>query len=102
MKDVFLKKLIYVASYIFFALFMEFITFNVMGLGVFAEYYWFDLMFVALIAMFIFIIPSFVAEAIIIMTLLALQATLSFVNQAMNNDSMLHVVFTFSDIFSTS
>lgn len=102
MKDVFLKKLIYVASYFFFALFMEFITFNVMGLGVFAEYYWFDLMFVALIAMFIFIIPSFVAEAIIIMVLLALQATLSFVNQAMNNDSMLHVVFTFSDIFSTS
>lgn len=102
MRDVFLKKLIYVASYMLLALFMEFITFNVMGLGVFAEYYWFDILMVGLIAMFIFIIPSFKVEAVIIILLLAIQATLSFVNQAMNNDAMLRVVFTFSDLFSTT
>lgn len=102
MRDVLLKKLIYVVSYMILALFMEFITFNVMGLGVFAEYYWFDILMVALIAMFIFIIPSFKVEAVIIILMLAIQATLSFVNQAMNNDAMLRVVFTFSDLFSTT
>ena len=98
MKTVVYKKLFYVLSYVFCALFIEFVSFNVMGLGAFPEKYVFDLMFVGLIALIIFIIPSFKVEAILIVFLLVLQSTLSFVNQAMINDSMLRTIFTFDQL----
>jgi len=98
MKTVVYKKLFYALSYMFCALFIEFVTFNVMGLGAFPEMFVFDLMFIGLIALIIFIIPSFKIEAIIIILLLVLQSALSFVNQAMHNDSMLRTIFTFDQL----
>ena len=98
MKAVVYKKLFYALSYIFCALFIEFITFNVMGLGAFPEKFVFDLMIVGLIALIIFIIPSFRVEAILIVLLLVLQSAISFVNQAMNKDSMLRTIFTFDQL----
>ncbi len=98
MRTVFYKKLLYAFSYILFALFIEFITFNVMGLGAFPELIRFDLLFIGIIALFIFIIPSFRVEACLIILMLVLQSALSFVNEAMYDDSMLRTVFTLDQL----
>jgi len=98
MRTVLYKKLLYAFSYVVVALFIEFITFNVMGLGAFPEQIRFDLLFIGIIAMFIFIIPSFRVEAVFIILLLVIQSALSFVNEAMYDDSMLRTVFTLDQL----
>lgn len=84
------------------ALFIEFITFNVMGLGTFPEMISFDLLFIGIVALFIFILPSFKLEAVVIIFMLILQSALSFVNEAMYNDSALHTVFTLDQLMSAT
>lgn len=110
MKAYLKKKLMYLASFILIAVLIEFITFNVMKIGVFPQYFWLDLLLLLSIAMVIFLIPSFKAEAVCIVTILVLQATVSFVNQAMYKHptmkniftiDMLNLVFAVGDVFSS-
>jgi len=98
MRTVFYKKLFYVLSFAFCALIIEFLTFNVMGLGAFPQMFVFDLLFIGLIALIIFIIPSFKVEATLIIIMLLAQSLLSFVNQAMHKDPLLKTIFTFDQL----
>ena len=84
------------------ALFIEFITFNVMGLGTFPEMIRFDLLFIGIVALFIFILPSFKLEAVLIILMLVLQSALSFVNEAMYDDPSLNTVFTLDQLMAAT
>ncbi len=111
MKTIIKKKLLYIASYFILAMLIEFVTFNVMGMGVFPQYYWMDVIILLAICAFVFLIPSFTAQGIIIVFLLALQSLISFVNEAMYNHptmqniftvDMLNLVTAVGDVFSRS
>ncbi len=83
MGDLLKKKFIYVASFIVMAVVIEFLGFNFMGLGVFPKYFWMDIFIIVLIASVIFIIPSFIAQSIAIMTVLLLQSLITAVNHSL-------------------
>lgn len=109
MKAYLKKKLMYLASFILVAVLIEFITFNVMKIGFFPQYFWLDILLLLSIAMVIFLIPSFNAEAICIVGILLVQAIISFVNQAMYKHptmkniftvDMLNLFFAVGDVFS--
>ena len=92
MKDLLIKKSLYIGSYIVAALIIEFITFNVIGLAVFPTYFWLDLAILLFIGAVIFIVPSFVAQSILICLMLLIQVVLAVVNEALY--SMSNMVFS--------
>ncbi len=79
----FKKKLLYVASFFITAVVLEVLTFVFIGLGAFPEYFWLGLIFLFMISCFIFIIPSFKAQAILIVVILVIQALLSYLNHSL-------------------
>lgn len=83
MGDLLKKKFIYVASFVIMAIVIEFLGFNFMGLGIFPKYFWMDIFVIVLIASVIFVIPSFVAEAVAILLVLLLQALITAVNHSL-------------------
>ncbi len=84
MKDLLQKKGLYVLIYVALAVFLEMMTFISMKLGVAPKYFLLDLSIILMIATIIFVIPSFTAEAILIVFLLLLQFILSFLNYTLN------------------
>ena len=83
MKALLIKKAAYAGSYMLCALIMEFILFSAMGIGLFPEYFWLNLAALTMIALVIFIVPSFTAQAVMILALLLLQCVVSFVNESL-------------------
>ncbi|MBR2617524.1 MAG: hypothetical protein IKC56_04780, partial [Clostridia bacterium] len=84
MKDLLQKKGLYVLIYVVLAVFLEMMTFISMKLGIAPKYFLLDLSIILMIATIIFVIPSFTAEAIIIVFLLLLQFVISFLNYTLN------------------
>ena len=84
MKALFLKKLAYVGIYITVALLIEILTFTSMGMGFFPKYFMMDISIILFLSVVIFVIPSFTAEAIIIVFLVTLQAVVSGINNCLN------------------
>ena len=84
MKDLLQKKGLYVLIYVALAVFLEIMTFISMKIGVAPKYFLLDLSIILMIATIIFVIPSFTAEAILIVFLLLLQFILSFLNYTLN------------------
>ena len=89
-----LKKLLYVGSYIFFAILTEITTFLALGLGAFPLYFGLDLAVMLLFGALIFMIPNFKASAAAILFLLLAQCVVSGVNGTLYE--MSGFVFTFS------
>lgn len=81
MTGVLLKKLLLAGSYLIAAFLVEMLTFLLMGFGAFPEYVLLDIACMLIVAALIYIIPSFVAQAAVIIALLALQCLLSVVNE---------------------
>ncbi|MDD4351102.1 MAG: sulfatase-like hydrolase/transferase [Clostridia bacterium] len=71
---------------------MEIFTFVMLGLGVFPEYYLFDVAIILAIAGFIFIIPNYLAQYIVAMFLILVQIVLCYANYTLSN--------LYGDIFS--
>lgn len=92
MKTLLLKKVLFVGCYLIAAILIELITFNVIGIGVFPSYAWIDLGILLFLSAIIFLIPNFIAQAIVICFLLAVQAVLGIVNEALY--SMSNMVFS--------
>ena len=88
------KKLLYVGSYIFFAILTEITTFLALGLGAFPLYFGLDLAVMLLFGALVFMIPNFKASAIAIVFLLFAQCLVSGVNGTLYE--MSGFVFTFS------
>ena len=65
------------------ALIMEFITFNFFGAGIFPQYWGLDVSVLLLLGAIIFIIPSFIAQALLIFVLLVVQTVIGFVNESL-------------------
>ncbi len=85
MKDLLQKKGLYVLIYVGLAVFLEMMTFISMKLGVAPKYFLLDLSIILMLATVIFVIPSFTAEAIVIVLFLLVQFILSFLNYTLNN-----------------
>ena len=83
MKALLTKKALYAGSYVIMALIMEFITFNFFGAGIFPQYWWLDVSVLLLLGAIIFIIPSFIAQALLIFVLLVVQTVIGFVNESL-------------------
>ena len=94
MHSLFLKKSLYVGSYVLTALLIEFITFNAMGIGVFPTYFWLDIAILFFVAAIIFIVPSFRAQTVLIMIMLVVQVLVSIVNHSLYG--MSNMVFSLS------
>lgn len=91
MKSLLLKKALYIGSYLLAAIIIELITFNIIGLGVFPTYFWLDLAILFFIGAVLFIVPNFIAQAILICLLLLIQVLLAVVNEALY--SMSNMIF---------
>lgn len=109
MNKLLVKKSIYAGSYFLLALFVEFISFNVIGIAAFPTYFWLDIAILFLIAAVIFIIPSFTAQAIVIIFLLVLQSLIAVANEALYtmsgfvfNLSMLNLLYELGGVFDNS
>lgn len=83
MKGVLLKKLLLAGSYFVVAFLVEIITFLMMGFGAFPKYVLLDIASILIVTAVIYIIPSFRAQAIVIVALLVVQCFLSAVNQVL-------------------
>ena len=83
MADLLKKKLLYVGSFMFMAILIEFLGFNFIGLGIFPKYFWMDIVVMLMFASFIFIVPSFVIEAILIVGILLVQGLITAVNHSL-------------------
>ncbi len=83
MKALLTKKALYAGSYVVMALIMEFITFNFFGAGLFPQYWWLDVSVLLLLGAIIFVIPSFIAQALFIFVLLVVQTVIGFVNESL-------------------
>lgn len=81
MRDLLIKKGVYAGSYFVLALLLELITFQVIGLGSFPTYAWLDIAAVFLLAAIVFILPSFIAQTVVVGVLLAVQAVLAVANE---------------------
>lgn len=88
------KKLLYVGSYLFFAILTEITTFLALGLGAFPLYFGLDLAVMLLFGAMIFMLPNFTASAVAIIFLLFAQCLVSAVNGTLYE--MSGFVFTFS------
>ena len=95
MKRLLVQKTVFAVSYIVLALLFEIITFLAMGLGrAVPRYFGLDIAIICIIAFLIFIIPSRIAQLIVIGAILTLQIILSIANEALY--SMSGTVFSFS------
>ena len=99
MKEVLLKKLLLASSYFVIAFLVETITFLIMGFGGAAEYVLLDIACMLIFTAVIYVIPSFTAQAVVIVMLLVLQCLLSVVNQCLYD--MSGYVFVFSMLVIT-
>ena len=59
---------------------IELITFNMLGLGVVPDYFWFNFAIIVCLAFFVFIIPNYKAQYIIYTLILTIQLVLVYVN----------------------
>ena len=106
MKSLLIKKSLFAGSYFFVALLIEFITFNVMGIGLFPSYFWLDIAVLFLIAAILFIIPTFIAQGIAILVILLAQILVSIANVSLYSMSglvfdlsMLNLMFELGGVF---
>lgn len=83
MNRLFKKKTYFALIYAFLALATEIISFAVMKIGVFPEYWGLDVAFVLAFAMLIFMIPSPTASIVVAGVLLVLQTVIACVNEAL-------------------
>ena len=83
MKRLFMKKGLFALIYIVLALVTEVISFAVMDIGFFPDYWGIDVAFILGLAVIIFIIPSPVASICVASVILLLQIVLACVNEAL-------------------
>lgn len=86
------NKFIMILYYILSTLLLEVVTFRILELGVFPEYFWYDFAVVIFFAILIFAIPNYTAQFIVSAILLLGQIVLIYLNYS------LYVIY--GDIFS--
>ena len=84
MKDLLVKKLLYVGIYLALAVFLEVMTFISMGNGIGPKYFMLDLSIMLMLATIVFVVPSFTVEAVLIIAFLMVQFILSFLNYTLH------------------
>lgn len=94
MKQLLIKKGCISLLYAFTALIMEFISFGVLGLGVFPSYWGIDIAFILGIAVLLFVLPSSIASIVVGSVLLIFQMAVAFINEALLSSS--GMVFSFN------
>ena len=83
MKDLCIKKAIWAGSYFLLAIALEIITFSLLGLGMFPTYFWFDIAILLFLFALIFIIPSFIAQTVVVLLLLIVQVVIAVANECL-------------------
>ena len=83
MKELCIKKSIWAGSYFLLALAFEFITFEFLGFGAFPTYFWLDIAVLLVLSVFIFIIPSFIAQTVLVLLLLTVQVIIAVTNECL-------------------
>lgn len=83
MKQTIFKSISIALIYFVFAIFIEMVSFLLMGIGVFPRYFWFDIAIIAILTGIIVVIPHNIARIIVSVVFLGIQLVLSIVNDIM-------------------
>lgn len=78
------NKMLMVLYFVLGALILEVLTFSVLDLGFIPEYFWYNFSIILIIAIAVFIIPSFIAQFTIYTILLTLQVVLIYINYSLS------------------
>lgn len=83
MKQTIFKSISIALIYFAFAIFIEMVSFLLMGIGVFPRYFWFDIAIMAILAGIIVLVPHNVTRIVLSVIFLGVQVVLAIVNDIM-------------------
>lgn len=79
-----INKLLMVLYFVVGALILEALTFHILDLGTMPEYFMYNLSLIFVVAIFVFVIPNFVAQYVVYTIILTLQMVLIYINYSLS------------------